>query len=295
MAQGSVVLDATVLTSLQTCELKMDLRHNMQVVPIEFRKKSLEKGSLVHVILAEYYKSMSQNIKRAEAIERAIGAGDDYFVNGEIIPASNGNPATREPLTDTDPEDYALVLDTMALYFEKWKNDSFTVLEVENVRRKIIYQDDEVELLWKAKYDLVADYPDGQMSTDHKTMSRNYGDYIALDNQFMGQCLLLNSRKIIVNRIGFQTTLPLEKRFIRQMICYSQEQLAEFAETAGYYAKYLLALNEQKYFPPRYTSCKNQYGICEYYDHFCSQNRSMRTDNLRQHFKHGRVWDVDNV
>jgi len=289
MPKRNVVMDATLLSSLQVCERKMDLRHNQNLVPIKGKSKALEMGSLVHKILETYYKCIRDG-KRHNAKECALQAGEHYYMHGECISTDEDGEKTYEPLMHTEIEDYELINDTMNAYFDYWINDSFTPVEIEHVKSALIFEDDDVRLLWKAKFDLISDTPNGFISTDHKTMKQRR-DTLTLNNQFMGQCVLLNTRNVIINKIGFQTSLKPSERFVRPMMNYSADNLIEFVETAGYYAKYLIALSENDYFPPRFTQCETKFGKCEYYEHICSVNRNMRTENVKLHFTMGRVWD----
>jgi len=288
--QKNVVMDATLLSALMVCERKMDLRHNQNLVPIYGKSKALEMGSLVHKILESYYKSIRDG-RKSTAITNAMQAGEDYYKFGELQSVNEQTgEKSYEPLRHTDIEDYNLILDTMGLYFEKWINDSFTPVDVESVKSGLIFEDDDIRLIWKAKFDLISDTNNGFISTDHKTMKQRR-ETLALNNQFMGQCVLLNTRNVIINKIGFQTSLKIDERFSRVMLSYTSDQLIEFVETAGYFAKYLVALTENDYFPPRFTSCESKFGKCEYYENLCNVNRNMRGENARLHFMVGKSWE----
>src|SRR6185295_8855171 len=115
---------------------------------------------------------------------------------------------------------WKFVLKTMEEYFDFWKNSHWTPLSAEEVRGEVIYEDAELRILWKAKFDEIDDTNQGFMSMDHKTMKQRR-DSLSLNNQFIGQCVLLKSRGMIVNKIGFQSSLKPEEKFQRTIISYT--------------------------------------------------------------------------
>ena len=306
----NVIMDATLLSSLMNCERKLELRHGLNIVPIGPKSKALEMGSLMHVFLEWYYKEIRDG-RRSTARQVALEKGEFYYTFGELItpeerteevldadgnivsPAIITQEAVYEPLSNMQIEDYALCIDTFNLYCERWKNDSFTPVHIEHVIGKILYEDEELRVLWKAKFDLISDTPIGFIPTDHKTMKQRR-ETLALNNQFMGQCHLLGVRSVLINKVGFQTSLKPEERFHRVSISYTADQLAEWVSETVYWAKYLINLNETNYFPRRFTQCESKFGKCEYYENLCSVNQSMRDEQVKLFFKPGKHWDVNN-
>lgn len=295
----NVVMDATLLSSLQTCEQKLQYRHGLNIKPNKGKSKSLEMGSLVHVILENFYKSILNKKSRLESISNGLAAGEFYYTHGELLTNEVINddgmitPATYEPLTAIEIDDYKLILETVDLYFKRWENDSFVPVFVEHVIGKVIYEDESLRVLWKAKFDLVVDTNDGLMSMDHKTTARK-SEYLRLNNQFMGQCILTETRSVLINIIGFQTSLKPNERFTREVKSYTADQLAEWMSEVVYWSRYLIALNETNYYPRRLTQCKTGYGKCDYYENLCDVNPSMRSENIKLYFKPAKEWDVVN-
>lgn len=300
----SVIFDATLLSSVMSCARLVDLRYHRQLVPIKGGSVSLEMGSCVHKILEEYYIHAVGGFPRNVAITAGMTAGA-LFVRG--CEGCSGFIATDEVLTPIckhKPDEYPgfqiatdddakLVFTTMEQYFEFWKNDSWTPLFVEKVVGKQLYEDDELRILWKAKLDVGVDTNQGIFPMDHKTMKQRR-DTISLNNQFMGQCLVMETRQTWINKIGFQTTLKPQEKFLRIPMSYSNDRLIEWAsEILPYWAKMYLMFQEGGYYPPNFTHCENKFGVCVFKD-VCEANTNMRETELRVNFKIGTKWDPTN-
>lgn len=288
----NVVLDATVMSSLMACERLTEFRYVNNLVPINGKSNSLEIGSLMHKMLEVYYKTLRDGFKKELAIANGLTAGEDYVRTGD-----DGNG-----LINTQPDNikhkngalnligWKYVMETFEQYCEFYKGDSWTALDVEKVLGKVIYEDDEIRLLWKAKLDLRVDTNQGIMPVDHKTL-RQKRDTLNLNNQFMGQCILNESRTMIINKIGFQLTLPAEEKFTRHVMSYSANRLVEWLSIAAYYAKYLVSLQESGYFPPRFSHCDKYFGGCSMKD-VCMADTNMREETLRMKFMVGEPWEI---
>lgn len=186
------------------------------------------------------------------------------------------------------------VLTTIEQYFEFWRNDFWVPLEIEVVKSKILYEDDEIRILWKAKLDATFDTLQAIYPVDHKTMKQNR-EGIKLNNQFMGQCHIMETRNMVINKIGFQKTLEPKDKFIREMMSYGSDQLLEWQqEILPYWAKMMLMWVEIGYFPPDFSNCENKFGRCKYYD-VCVAERDRREQILRENFMIGPEWNPSNL
>jgi len=288
LPKQNVIFDATVLSALQGCERYMDLRFNMNYIPIGGTGNALEVGSLVHMILQEYNRALIAGQTRTNAIIIGMQAGEEFYKTSENIPMEN----EKDKQSKLKIVGYSWAIETMNQYFEKWKNDHWTPISAERVAGEVIYEDDEIRILYKAKLDLTVDtYQDGIMPVDYKTMKQKR-DVLSLNNQFMGQCILAKSRKMCIEKIGWQQTLKPEEKFTRQIMSYSADRLAEQIETIAYYGKHMVQLNNQNYFPPRFSHC-DKWGGCMYRG-ICESDRGMREEELKLHFKVGESWDPSN-
>ena len=248
--QTKVILDATTLTTLMSCARLTDFRFNRDYQSAHGKGKALEVGQIVHTYLEHKYRNQINGFGRKESHQYGMTAAQLY--------------SRSEEVRNTSDEDIALALDTCEQYNTHYLNDSITPVEVEVVKDKLLYEDEEIAILWKAKLDLLADMSNGIFPYDHKTMSQRR-DVVSLNNQFMGQCLVSGTRTMFVNKIGFQKTLKPNEKFSRTPVTYSFDRLMEWQSIIlPYWAKQMVTYNEMNFWPPNFTHCESKYGYCQF-------------------------------
>ena len=270
----NVIMDSQIMSTFKGCRRKSNHRFNMQLVPIRGKSRSLEKGSLVHEFMEGYYKALKNGSNRSVAEGLGRRAAEEYI----------------KEMKNTPVEEAMQAIDTCHQYIKFRKNDAWTIIDVECGRGEVIYEDDEVRVLYKVKYDLIVDTNQEITSVDHKSMSRN-SETLDLNYQFMGQCLLLKTSRMLINKIGFQTSLKPEEKFIRVTMSYSKDRLAEFIDDVGYTAKEIINASESGYWAPNFTHCDKFFG-CEY-KKVCQGDRNDRERLLKESFVVGEPWDVE--
>lgn len=320
----NIIMDSQILSTLMSCARLTDFNFNHNLQSLEGKSNSFEVGSVVHKVMEVFNKSIINGIKRADAIGFGMAAGEMYihgcrycanFIPEEILredglkcilskPSCGHQPDEYPGLKNTpqvpdksDPKEkykvgWKWALETCEQYFENYKNDSWIPLEAEVTKGEVLYEDDEIRILWKAKFDKIMDTNQGIFPSDYKTMKMKR-DTISLNNQFKGQCLIAKTRQVWIDKIGFQTTLEPKDKFLRVPVSYSADQLLEWqSQELPFYAKMMLMYDETGYWPPNYTHCENKYGKCLFYEDICTSDRNMREENLKLHFKVGRKWDI---
>ncbi len=304
----NVILDASVFTTIQACGRLTDFRFNMDLVSILGKNNSLEAGSIVHKVLEYYYKAKIGGYERNQCISAGLAAGEMYVRScpyckdwaSELVPPCGHEPNEFPGLQNTPMESdkkhigWKWALESCEQYFEFWKGDFWVPLEVEVVKGKVLYEDELIRILWKAKLDLVMDTNENIYSVDTKT-AKQRRDLLSLNNQFIGQALIMGTRGVVINKFGFQTSLKPEEKFTRELMSYSVDRLIEWqSEILPYWVYKYIQYVEDEYFPPNFTHCENKYGHCAFKE-VCAANPSMRQEELQIHFMRGPKWDPKNL
>lgn len=310
MAPINIAMDATVLSSLMSCARLTNFSFNENLTSKGGKSNSLEVGSIVHNFLEYYYGAIVEHKSKDDAINIALVSAKLYIAGcpickdlpidfvgvpqcghklGDFIGVTNTN---KEP-TKTGEIGWQHALDTCLQYLAHYRNDSWIPLASEHTKGEVIFENDSLRILWKAKFDLIVDTNQFILPIDHKTMKQRR-DSLSLNNQFMGQCILTKSRNMIVNKIGFQTSLKPEQKFERAMMSYSKNRLDEWQnKIVPYWAGVLIRHSTEGIWPPNFTHCENKYGFCQFKE-VCSADENMREEVKKLNFVKRRPWDVTN-
>lgn len=312
-SKQNIIFDATVLSTLMGCGRLTNFSFNLNLQPMGGKSNSLEVGSIVHKVLEVYYKNKIGGMNTSDAIQHGMAAGElwirgckyctDFEPTSELPKPSCSHPINEYPGVKNTPPDsttspknlvgWRNALDTCTQYFDRWKNDHWVPIDIEVVKGEILYEDDNIRILWKAKLDGIFDTNQGIYPVDHKT-SKARRKRIKLNNQFKGQCLLMKTRNVFINSIGFQTSLKPEEKFTREAMSYSAASLLEWqGEILPYYAYQLLQFAESGYWPPNFDHCETKYGTCKFLQ-VCEADPNMREEELKLHYVVGPEWNPTN-
>jgi hypothetical protein len=176
-----------------------------------------------------------------------------------------------------------------------WQRDGWKILEVEQSFSKVLYERPDapgkevIRILYEGIIDLIVEHPSpaGIYVVDHKSASRK-STPAKTSNQFMGYCWSLGMNQIIINRVGFQKTLPASERFQRLFISYENELLKEWVQQAVYWAQVLASYMDNNYFPPNFTSC-DKYAGC-IFQQVCGTIPQVRDFKLQSFYYQGEPW-----
>ena len=271
-AKTIVKLDSQILNSIQFCGYRYQQEHIGNWRPNK-KATALQRGGTMHSMLAHFYKQrMKPDFSLARAIEDAEIVGREAISSTEI------------PAEEFQDEDLR-VFREYNLYYQ---NDGWEILAVEQPFSRILHESEDLVILWEGIVDLVIKDPSiGKATVDHKTESRKSNPFI-LSNQFQGY---EDSFKlpVIVNKIGYQKTLPNNERFRRLVHDSTPPLLKEWQDDVVYWVKLAISWHEQNYFPRNRTSC-DKYSGC-IFQPICKVPEEVREFKLMSKFFQDKKWD----
>jgi hypothetical protein len=274
------VVDSQILNTAQECERKANWTFGVNLEPLT-KPSYFEKGDLIHQILSAYY-----NMRKYRSRWHLNNKTHADIVHSCVI---IGRRAAIQ--MNLDIEDVEEVIHTFCEYATYRAADGWdNVVAVEEVGSKILYEDEQMLILYQFKIDLVLNLMNcNLMPVDHKSSSRRTRAN-EMSNQFKGYCWGLGVNNIIVNKIGFQKTLKPSEKFTYETISYQPDIISEWIEISTYYLKRYIRHSETGFFPPNFTSC-DKYSGCLFRE-ICNKAPSGREYKLAQLFQERRHWDV---
>lgn len=319
------------ISAIQKCGRYYEFQYgnSYHLESIKGKGNSQEIGSVIHKFMEVYYRNQSLGIGKSQAFGFGMSAAELYIsgcvlcsnfeiqhqydnaLADEIVnhvcnehcklkPSCGHAPNEYPGLTNTPAESegyitgWKFALQTCDEYHKHYASDFWVTLETEVTKGKILYEDDEIRILFKSKIDWVVDTNNGIFPCDHKTMKQNR-DTSSMNNQFMSQCLIMGTRNVYINKIGLQKTLKPVDKFKRVAVSYSAARLMEWQSVIlPYWCKTLKQYAEQEYFPPNFQSCENKFGKCSMYE-ICESDPDMRNEVLQMNFIKGREWENVSV
>jgi hypothetical protein len=270
--QINLFSDASVMNAFEKCPQLMKYQYIDNLRPKGIVNVGLEKGDLIHIPLKHYYSQKKAGVEWSDAIQFSVGKLLRY------TPKLN--------LADKDIQD---VMTSFMSYCEFYRFERWEVVEVERPFRLVIYEDSDLRVILQGRIDLLVDNGQMIMPVDHKSESRR-SEPVELSNQFMAYAYASKSSNIIVNKIGFQTSLKAEEKFYRKMLSYEDDNLEEWRDEYIFKIRELIGYAEINHFPHRYSSCQDKYGKCSFHD-ICHTHRAAREMKLKSHFQIVEPWD----
>lgn len=269
------------INTIQACGRKYLYNKVMRLVPIGSKDAALEKGDLMHFVLAEHYNIQKEviagksHIPLAEAINEVVERGRQYSATMDI-----------------PPSEQEAVVKQYRFYAVHYKDDPWHPLAVEQKFHKVLYRrEDEFDsncqlcketsianenkdtacelhegltVILEGKIDLVAKHLiSGDVYIwDHKTGQRRTHPS-KLSNQFIGYAYGVNLHHVIINHIGFQKTIPVPQRFHRSMMAYPDALIDEWRDNVIFWAEQVYTFQKANHYPMNWTSC-DKYSGCIY-------------------------------
>jgi hypothetical protein len=197
-----ISIDSQVLAGIQTCNQQAAYRFIDSIEPRDYSMESIQLGLVLHEAMAEHYSTfhkLPSNILRNNVATRM----ESYAAAKTMLSHSQVNALIdiyRQYQAKYITEDWVVERDT---------NDNPLV---ESTFAKTLYEDAEIHILYTGITDLVLRKP-YQVPVDHKSFGTYFKPAI-MSNQFHGYMWALNSRNLIINRIGVKSKTGTFERIV---------------------------------------------------------------------------------
>jgi len=116
-----------------------------------------------------------------------------------------------------------------------------------------------------------------------------------MSNQFRNYVNALNSNFLLVNKIGFQTTLKPHEKFTRIPLSFDPLYMDQWKYNVIKTMEHYVECLADGYWPMNETSCDKFNRKCEYYDVDDSSGKEAAEYKLATLFKDGEPWDVTKI
>jgi hypothetical protein len=270
-----VKLDSQIANSIELCGARYEMEHVLNMRPID-KAPALEHGDVMHRMLAHYYRQHQKG--RINPQEAAIVTQECLLIGREAT------AQMKYPVTEFEEMDAP----TFQSYILRNQYDGWKVLDVEQPFSKVLYEDAYLMIIYEGIVDLRIAEPKGDEATvDHKTESRKSHPYI-LSNQMEGYQWAFGS-KVIINKVGYQVSLPDAERFRRYHHMVSDALLQEWIDDMVRSVQKAITWHSTGIFPRNRTSC-DKYSGCMY-QKICACDPEVREFKLQANFIKQDAWD----
>jgi PD-(D/E)XK nuclease superfamily len=298
MIQKIIAADSQVLNSVQYCSRATQYTHEMQLRSAS-TPDYIEKGDLLHRMLEVYYNLRKYKLRwSSNSMRRDLGPVTHADVVDICVRV--GRYFLHKMQLDLNDAEY--LIDTFREYCAFRADDRWDrIIAVEGTGGFVLFENEEYKIYYQVKIDLILELDNMPIcGVDHKSTSRRQQDVIAPDgstfapeqllNQFIGYCAFLGTNNFIKNEIGLQKTLKPKDKFIRKLLSYTNDNIAEWKAESAWW---LIRAEREKslgFYPRNLTSC-DKFGGCTFRP-VCRSDRSIRDTKLLTMFDVKKKWDV---
>lgn len=279
MSKLNIVMDISQYDTFRMCERKYFNRYKNLLIPLE-QAKPLDRGTLVHLACETYYSALAKQVHYNDAVHKALSAVRTAGID-----------------TDLDVDEILRVIDVMEEYFDHWRvaDQRFQIVEVEKPILYLLHEADEYKFYLSGKIDLIiSDDKYTNLPWDHKSYDRSYPTS-RMPNQFKNYVNALQSNFLIVNKIGFQKTVPAHEKFIRVPLSFDPLYLDTWKQNVIKVIDWYVQCMANEYWPTNETSCDKFNRKCEYLEVCDSSGQEAADYKMMTLFKKGEPWDVTKV
>jgi hypothetical protein len=272
----NIVMDASKFDTFRMCERKYHNRYNRLRVPTT-KAAPLDRGTLVHLAAEIYYEEIRKGVVFHDATTKALSAVRSAGVD-----------------TDLEVDDILRVIEVMEEYFDYWRvaDQRFQIVEVEQPFMYMLHETEHWRFFLSGKIDLIiSDNQYTNLPVDHKSYDRSYPTS-RMSNQFKNYVNALKSNYLLVNKIGFQKTLPAHEKFSRIPLSYDKQYLDQWKRNVVAVVNHYVDCVRDDYWPMNETSCDKFNRKCEYHDVCDSSGEEAAEYKMMTMYIDGEEWDV---
>lgn len=275
----NIVWDSTILDSFQNCQCYHNYRHNKNKVPV-LKPKPLDQGSVMHHGTEALYNGYKDSLSFETAVENALKAIRVALTNSDL---------------DSAQGDRCLAV--MEEYAIRWRIEDrgWVISAVESPFSFVLYEDDTIRIIMIGKIDLLwSNHQYENLPVDHKTYERDF-ELSRLANQFTCYAYATNSNYLLVNRIGFQTSIKPEVKHKRVPLSYDPIFKEQWKQNVIKWAYLYYDCYAEKSWPMNTTSCFKFNRPCIYKDICETTGDENKEYKLNINFKTEEPWDVSKA
>lgn len=281
MPKVTIVLDATMTDTYLSCEQKFYYRFKLNKTT-DVKPFALDNGGIVHIGEEHYYQKLAEGASFKERLDAMHSSIDLAYAEQDCA------------LEQVEIQRIHDVLDECQRFW-RVRDERMTIKAVENSFAYTLHEDENIILVMIGKIDLLVDEDSYvNLPYDHKSYQREFPSK-RLANQFTNYANACGSNYLIVNKIGFQTSLPMEKKYRRITLAYDPLFIEQWKNNMVKVAyRYLQSEAEDEWIMD-YTSCDKYGRLCEYHELCDTSGEVSRIHKLNVNFKTVEPWDVSKA
>lgn len=269
-------MDVSQYDTFRLCERKYNNRYRRLRVP-QAKATPLERGTLVHLAAETYYEQIKDGVNYYDAVTKALSSVRTAGID-----------------TDLEVDDILRVIEVMEEYFDYWRvaDQQFQIIDVEKSFLYLLHETDDWRFYLSGKIDLIiSNNQYTNMPIDHKSFDRSFPTG-RMSNQFKNYANALSSNFLLVNKIGFQKTVPTHEKFTRIPLSFDSLYLDQWKKNVIAVVEHYVDCIINDYWPMNETSCDKFNRKCEYYDVCDSSGEAAAEYKLATLYIDGEPWDV---
>jgi len=273
-----LALDSQILDAIQKCPFYTYLNFMKNYRPNEIIQP-MQRGDLGHTMLETYYKLLQKGYEWNEAVEKATEVGREHYQSLSL-----------------DLQTSEWIVKTFHQYTKYYQFDGIKILGVEDSFSFVVYEDEELIIVYEGKIDLTAEFPIlGKSIVDHKWRQQK-ADYIGLDNQLIGYAVKEDVNLVYINEVGLQRSYEPEKKFRRVAIPIGDGVKERWLKNTIMWAKILDHNIQSNVWPQSHLKTPpvglTQCAKCIYNKICNSENDEEMTRKIQEHFHIGPKWSA---